>query len=663
MRTRTAVRLLRRASKTGSPLDRMRARRAVSRLARALLAGDTLDGRAAEAASALVASLAARPTVVSTGIADTVRRALRSLPDGAASHRICALALGGDAEASAAAADAGYLPPDGPDLAALLVLTGQIDRYRDLVVDDQMLAVAYTAAAGGLKERLRAAVRESGQVDALRMMLGGTREARLRALSRPEQEYLVDALVAASRYEDTWALLIDLPVLSALFAAGRLHGAGWAPRQPGDRVLFDRLAAAQRAVLANPRGRFQNVFPEITGRVTHLSFAPDAPQLVLTTESGDVHLWDLDSGRPVRTVVLPGGRRGVDRVLHLGNDQLFIVAGAPDGPHHNGYLADRDGLRPLALSGWVRAVVRTSAGHLVVATTSPKWRWESLTIETWSGGSLVSSQRVAGWGEGDPVLSWDGSLVAFGGTVYTTVSEVELDMSGDGSVNSRVVTTEVSDGYWLKVIQVATGSVVQEWRSGWDYRLGHPVSFSPDGHDLVFSDLDAIPLPPGAGRWRRWDGPDSDRPVRVGAFAVAEGSDTVVFASGPDIVVSTWSDRELVGRVPGDRKIPRHLAVSPDGELFAALNHDDTVSLWDRHIARLGPLLAAPLTDAVPADLALVDAVSAAGLPERYRDTVEALAALLRHRFAHEIHLAGPAENPPTGMTRKHDVALGEDRE
>jgi len=157
--------------------------------------------------------------------------------------------------------DRGYTPDDPASRAALLVLTGQVARYRELDPENALLARAYGRAPQRLRRRLRAAMSEVEGIDVVRVLSGGGLGRR--ALAEVEREYLVRTLVGRRAWEELWRLVLLLPLTHAVEVARWFDG--WRPPDGRDGDLFDRLRAVRARDL-----RKQAAAREILERQPHL---------------------------------------------------------------------------------------------------------------------------------------------------------------------------------------------------------------------------------------------------------------------------------------------------------------------------------------------------------------------------------------------------------
>jgi hypothetical protein len=175
-------------------------------------------------------------------------------------------------------------PADPARRAAFFLLTGQASQLRALDPDGALLALAY-AGAGGLRERLRAAMAAAGDLDLIRAVALGDPRRRTAELMADEAAYLTAQLAHRRNWAGLWSLARDLPLAEAVTAM-RHFEAGWRPAGEADLALFGllaradhgRIAGSARALAAHSTDRI-----EVPGKPTVVSFSPDGRRVAIGT--------------------------------------------------------------------------------------------------------------------------------------------------------------------------------------------------------------------------------------------------------------------------------------------------------------------------------------------------------------------------------------------
>jgi WD40 repeat protein len=285
-----------------------------------------------------------------------------------------------------------------------------------------------------------------------------------------------------------------------------------------------------------------------TNGVRSVAFSPDGRLLASGSDDNTIKLWEVASGREVRTLT---GHTYYD---------VWSVAFSPDGR----LLAS--GSSDLTIKLWEVAsgsLVRTLSGHIYPVTS----------VAFSPDGRLLAS------GSGDNTIKlWD---VASGSLVRTLKGHTGTVWSVAFSPDGRLLASAGS-GYYDKTIklwEVASGSLVRTLTGHTD--TVRSVAFSPDGRLLASgSDDNTIKL---------WD-VASGREVRTltghthWVWSVAFSPDGRLLASGSrDETIKLWevASGSLVRTLSGHTSSVLSVVFSPDGRLLASGSGDKTIKLWD----------------------------------------------------------------------------------
>jgi hypothetical protein len=576
------------------------------RVLTALLSGGigALDEMGADA----VAHLTAAAGDADLRIRQSAHDALRQLSNPAAQAEVCRQALAGSSEAKAVAIDAGYLPSDDRERALFLFLTEQWQRYGELDFDGRLLSAAYQSVGAELQARVRALLRGSGRADALRVLLGGDRRRRVRAMTRDEAEFLISSLERAGSWQRLWNLVFELPFASALKIIPRLERIGWKPDRSDDSAVFDRLRhAVAKGVShrAHDVGRYLPVAvhratAHFDGRVNGLAFAPDAPHLAIASNRRRVGLWDLQEGRLLS--LHDGFDASVGEVVHLGGGTLVAAerTSSTDKP-----------CRVVAIEGRHRRTLGTHTGSVT-------------GLVAWNGGVLTS-------GRDHTLAVWDLHRPGRVNQVRLETWPRNVKAANDGA---RVVC--VHDG--VSVVDVPRARLTA--RSGQWSRVARDAAFASAGGDLVVGMNNGSALVCTVHRagireiatLQSHQRVEAVEPVPSRALILTGGAEGVVHAY-------QWPNRTLIGSLQAPGRRLTSVTVSPTGDFLATGASDHEALLWDLRVADVPALFALPLVDATPSHLAVLTTLDDMTLPAEVRPLIETMTTLLRYRFRHDIEI------------------------
>ncbi|MBA4067524.1 MAG: hypothetical protein C0501_28210 [Isosphaera sp.] len=335
--------------------------------------------------------------------------------------------------------------------------------------------------------------------------------------------------------------------------------------------------------------------------VADVAFHPTDPKLVASAAGNQVHLWDPDTGKPVKTLLHLGKTDKPVKALSFRPDGRQLAVGSDDG---------------------VLRVVEVETGKVTYASPSRNARIEKVAFSP--NGKLVAVgdsntfAAVYAPGQPNPVLMTAQVVpqaevmgVAFspdGGAIFTCGRDGRAKLTAgpkpDGTAAANA-TTELKkfEGHAKAVLGLALAPVpdgpvlvtggedrtVRVWEVGSGKQLrslqGHmdavsAVAARPDGGQAASGSVD--------GAIRVWDlTPDAHQELKDATdslWAVAFSPDGKrVAAAGADKVVRVYSPEtgKLEAALTGAKSPITSLAFLPDSNRLVAAGADQVLVVWD----------------------------------------------------------------------------------
>ena len=290
----------------------------------------------------------------------------------------------------------------------------------------------------------------------------------------------------------------------------------------------------------------------LSSKVASVAFSPDGLRAVSGSDDETVKLWDITTGRVLKTF---SGHKSFVNCVDFSPDGRAILSGSSDST-----VALWD-----AETG---KLLRTFNGHKK-KVTSVKF---SPTGTTLLSGSYDASFKL-----------WDvasGRLIRNFDTRNKPVTDVAF--APDGSL----ILSANEDDNVLQLWSTKTGNVVRSFtaHSKWI----DLISFSKDGQNVLSVSSD--------GMMEVWN-KDSGQPIRQAKLPFTSASSVVaisrddhtVFSGGGDRVLKVWdvASGQLVNTFAEKSKKITSVAVSRDGNRIVSGSWDLTIKIWESDSGRL----------------------------------------------------------------------------
>jgi len=343
--------------------------------------------------------------------------------------------------------------------------------------------------------------------------------------------------------------------------------------------------------------------PELVVQTGHaagvfcIAFHPGGNLMVSGGNEGTIKLWDVATGRELRTFVHPGHVPTRSIAFHPGGK--IVVSGHEDGTIQLWDAATGKKLREFAgHSSSVDSIAFSPDGRLFASGSV------DLTLKLWDVSACTKACKalhtlVPGYaGSQSIAFSPDSKLIASsqGKTIklwnVTTGKQLRTFAGQVSELNSIVFSplgkllASVNDDGTVKLWEVATGKHLRTFvdpsaRNQPIPYSGIHAAFSPDGRFLASMNSETT--------FKLWDiatGKDLrtfvERPASIYSIVFHPGGKIVASVNG-DNTIKLWdaaTGKEL-RTIVGHSSIVKSIAFSPDGKVLASTSADKFIRLWD----------------------------------------------------------------------------------
>ncbi|MCL2443636.1 MAG: caspase family protein [Treponema sp.] len=366
--------------------------------------------------------------------------------------------------------------------------------------------------------------------------------------------------------------------------------------------------AAQRG--GELEGAFNvEIYPQLghTGHVASVVFSPDGKQILSGSGDSTIKLWDVDTGRELRTFAgysngiraaafSPDGKqiiscsggaitlwdvatgKEIRTIIGHENNDVFSVAFSPDGRHF--------------ISGSTNNTIRlwdTATGREIRTFTEVSgWVW-SVSFSP-DGRQIICSS-------GNTIKLWD---ITTGREIRTFTGHTDFIYSVAFSSDGRLIISGAYDNT-IKLWDTTTGREIRTL-NGHTHPV-YSVAFSPDGRQIISGSgnhtySSAGNFISGSGIIKLWD-VNSGREIRTFNGHSHNVMSVAFSPDGKQIVSGSWDNTIILWDVASGQEIKvfsgytspvGSVAISPDGRQVITATRasiettgtlDNTIKLWD----------------------------------------------------------------------------------
>ena len=390
----------------------------------------------------------------------------------------------------------------------------------------------------------------------------------------------------------------------------KLREASWIPESGADRALYQLLLSASDKQLYAQLDALRAALPiaslqasiTFNGRINRLAFGNERPLLVVGSNKRRVGVWDLQEGRMMSVCSALSRSVGAVEVLE---DGRIIAAERTNAPYNDCHL--------YLINGSQATVIGTCRG-------------------SFTGLQALSGSQFATAGRDGAVTLWD----ANSRSAISSQQLVDWPRSLHADESGRRLIAVHRD---VAIIDSQVQSVsFDSWLPG---RVPSAACTGPGTDDIVigFHTGPARVFAASAGALRERARLDDHHSAVTDMRSDVKRGHVFVGHAGGNIAVYAWPARTLVKVIDTGAPITS-LSLARSGDFLATGHAWDRATIWDLRSSSIPSLFTRPMISTTPSDLGAVVAFSAnVELPPGPRQLLDVMAAILRHRFRHDVEL------------------------